>query len=80
MKTAASAISLTSHAAKKGNFRRAVARMAKLMGISAQIYVLEFMVEETKALIRSEGAEVITVHGDYNVAVRAAAKDAETCG
>ena len=64
------------HAATDGNFGRAVARMASLMGVDATIYVPEIMVEETKRLIASEGAAVNVVNGDYDAAVRAAESEA----
>jgi diaminopropionate ammonia-lyase len=53
----------------EGNWGRAVARMAKYMGIPATIYVPEFMVLATQEKIRSEGAEVIVVDGDYDHSV-----------
>ena len=68
------------YAATDGNFGRAIARMAHLMGVSASIYVPKIMVEETKRLIASEGATVIVVQGDYDAAVSRAEKDSSTQG
>ncbi|KAI0206823.1 pyridoxal-phosphate dependent enzyme family protein [Astrocystis sublimbata] len=45
--------------ATEGNCGRAVARMARYMGLKARVWVPGFMGEETRALIRSEGAEVV---------------------
>jgi len=56
-------------AATDGNHGRAVARMAKLLGLSARIYVPSGMYESTKLLIESEAARVVTVQGDYDCAV-----------
>ncbi|KAG8532576.1 uncharacterized protein KY384_002453 [Bacidia gigantensis] len=65
------------HAATDGNFGRAVARMAGTVGVESRIYVPRIMVEETKRLIGSEGAEVVVAGGDYNDAVKTAAQGAE---
>lgn len=60
-------------AATDGNHGRAVARMAKILlpdqEERAMIYVPEGMYETTKKLIEGEGAEVVTVNGDYDKAV-----------
>jgi diaminopropionate ammonia-lyase len=56
-------------AATDGNHGRAVARMAKYLGISATIYVPSDLDEEAKDNIRSEGAEVLTFDGDYDETV-----------
>ena len=62
--------------ATDGNWGRAVARMANIMGANAQIYVPKVMVEATKQKIRLEGAKVIVVDGDYDTAVKEAEKAA----
>ena len=62
--------------ATDGNWGRAVARMAKILGANALVYVPKVMVEATKQKIRHEGAEVIVVDGDYDMAVKEAEKAA----
>lgn len=61
----------------EGNWGRAVARMAKYMGIPAKIYVPSFMPETTRARIRSEGAELVVVEGSYDDGVAAARAESE---
>ena len=56
----------------EGNWGRAVARMARLLGVGAVVYVPAHVPEPTRALIRAEGADVRVVHGDYDGAVQAA--------
>lgn len=63
-------------AATDGNHGRAVARMARLLGLGAVIYVPEGMSEARIEAIRSEGATVVIVPGDYDAAVRRSAGDA----
>lgn len=63
-------------AATEGNHGRAVARMAKLMRIEAEIYASKFMNQLTENYIAGEGAKVIKVDGDYDAAVAGAAKEA----
>lgn len=66
-------------AATDGNHGRAVAAMAKWLGIKARIYVPEVMDLGTRALIQSEGAHVYlnVVDGDYDATVRQAFMSAE---
>lgn len=66
----------TLHTATDGNWGRAVARMADVLGATARIYVPKIMVETTKQKIRQEGAEVIVVDGDYDMAVKEAERAA----
>lgn len=61
----------------EGNWGRAVARMAKYIGISAVIYVPSFMPETTRARIRSEGADLLVVDGSYDDGVAAARAESE---
>jgi diaminopropionate ammonia-lyase family len=63
-------------AASEGNHGRAVARMAKLMGLGADIYASRFMNKSTEVFIAGEGADVVRVDGDYDAAVAEAAKAA----
>lgn len=67
-------------AATDGNHGRAVARMARLLGAAATIYVPAGTAPARIAAIESEGAAVSVVTGDYDAAVRRSAEDAsETC-
>jgi diaminopropionate ammonia-lyase len=62
-------------AATDGNHGRAVARMAKLLGYGAAIYVPEGTTPARIDAIESEGARVTVVPGDYDEAVRRSAQD-----
>lgn len=66
-KAQASSISLVT--ASEGNHGRAVAYMARLLGIQAEIFVPRSMSEETRNCIASEGARVTVVQGTYDEAV-----------
>ena len=66
---------LTLAAATDGNHGRAVARMARDLGLSARIFVPEDMVPARITAIESEGADVVVVPGTYDDAVRASAAD-----
>jgi diaminopropionate ammonia-lyase len=66
---------VTLAAATDGNHGRAVAHMARLLGLSARIFVPDDMVAARIAAIESEGAEVIVVQGSYDDAVHASAAD-----
>lgn len=61
----------------EGNWGRAVARMAKYIGIPAVIYVPSFMPETTRARIRSEGADLLVVDSSYDDGVAAARAESE---
>jgi diaminopropionate ammonia-lyase len=63
-----------------GNHGRAVARMAKLLGITASIFTTAHLDHETLNLIASEGAQVIVIEGDYDSAVQRAKTQAEIAG
>ena len=77
------ATQLTPHGARRlvaatdGNHGRAVARMARLLGWSATIFVPEGTVEARTSAIASEGAEVVVVDGTYDEAVEVAAREAD---
>jgi diaminopropionate ammonia-lyase len=72
--------SLTLCAATDGNHGRAVARVARLLGLRAVIYAPEEMTAPRVADIASEGATVTVVPGGYDAAVRRSAQDAsDTC-
>jgi diaminopropionate ammonia-lyase len=60
--------------ATDGNHGRAVARMAAHFATTATVFVPQVMLPATAELIASEGADVVWVDGDYDVAVHAAAQ------
>ena len=72
MSVKAKEASITLIAATEGNHGRAVAFMARLLGINAQIFVRQSMNEDTRGLIAGEGAHVVIVQGDYDKAVQEA--------
>jgi diaminopropionate ammonia-lyase len=67
---------LTLITATDGNHGRAVARMARLLGLPARIHVPDDMVEARREAIRSEGAQVVEEPGGYDAAVAASARAA----
>jgi diaminopropionate ammonia-lyase len=65
-------------AATDGNHGRALAWVARLLGLGARIFVPEDMVSARREAIAGEGAEVIVVEGTYDDAVeRSAAEEGE---
>jgi diaminopropionate ammonia-lyase len=68
---------LTLMAATDGNHGRAVARVAAWFGLSACIYVPNFVSEARRRAIQSEGAELVVVDGNYDAAVDAALRDSQ---
>ena len=62
-------------AATDGNHGRAVARMARLVGLGARIFVPAGTTDARIAGIASEGAEVIVVPGNYDTAVARSAEE-----
>lgn len=64
-------------AATDGNHGRAVARMARLLGLTAHILVPADMVAARIAAIESEGAAVTVVPGGYDDAIAASARLAD---
>ena len=64
---------LTLVAATDGNHGRAVAHMARLLGLRARILVPDDMAVARVDAITGEGAQVEIVHGDYDRAVAASA-------
>ncbi|KAL4898905.1 hypothetical protein BDW74DRAFT_171891 [Aspergillus multicolor] len=66
--------SITLLAATKGNHGRAVAFMARTLGIEANIFVPDSMDHPTQNRIRSEGAKVTIIKDDYDTAVLEALK------
>jgi diaminopropionate ammonia-lyase len=63
--------------ATDGNHGRAVARMARLCGAPARVFVPDVTEPATRAAIAEEGAEVVQVGGGYDEAVAAARRWAE---
>jgi len=63
-------------AATDGNHGRAVARVARLLGLGAKIFVPWDMAIARREAIASEGAEVIVVDGTYDEAVERSAEEA----
>ena len=63
-------------AATDGNHGRAVARMARLLGLDAHILVPEGTSEARIEAIASEGARVTVVAGDYDETIRRSAGEA----
>lgn len=76
LRAAAAGLGLTLCAATDGNHGRGVARMARLLDFAAVIYVPADMTQARLDAIRSEGAIVRAVAGDYDDAVAAAAAEA----
>jgi diaminopropionate ammonia-lyase len=62
-------------AATDGNHGRAVARVARQLGLPARILVPSDMVAARRQAIADEGAEVVVVDGGYDDAVRRAAEE-----
>ncbi len=76
----APALPLKLAAATDGNHGRAVARMARWLGLDAEIFVPDEMVPARRAAIADEGATVTVVDGSYDDAVaRAASEASERC-
>ncbi|KAI3612002.1 serine dehydratase [Moniliophthora roreri] len=71
---------LTLYTATDGNHGRAVARVASLLGLEAQIFVPEAVSETSRDAIRAEGAQVVLLNADYDEAVRTAEREAEKAG
>lgn len=63
--------------ATDGNHGRAVARMAKLLGLQARIYIPTGLSDAAIDGIRSEGADLIALDTTYDEVVAAAAASAE---
>ncbi|KAK2747736.1 hypothetical protein FQN57_001766 [Myotisia sp. PD_48] len=69
LRQAASQTSIRLFSATDGNHGRAVAYMAKLLGLSAEIFVPQHLDKNTQDLIAGEGARVIAVDGSYDDAI-----------
>ncbi len=67
--SASKAAGFTLYAATDGNHGHAVARMAKYLGIEAAIYVPNILGQDAKDNIKSEGATVVVIDGDYDQTV-----------
>jgi diaminopropionate ammonia-lyase len=64
-------------AATDGNHGRAVARVARLLGLGAKIFVPWDMTLARREAIAGEGAEVVVVEGTYDEAVERSAEEGE---
>jgi diaminopropionate ammonia-lyase len=64
-------------AATDGNHGRAVARMARLLGLGADVLVPDDMVPARREAIVAEGARVTVVHGTYDDAIARSAELAD---
>ncbi|MFI0453967.1 diaminopropionate ammonia-lyase [Actinomadura sp. 6N118] len=64
-------------AATDGNHGRAVARMASLLGLAAEVFVPDGVHPAARAAIKAEGATVVDVASPYDDAVREAAASAD---
>jgi diaminopropionate ammonia-lyase len=64
-------------AATDGNHGRAVARVARLLGLGARIFVPDDMVRARREAIAGEGADIVTVEGTYDRAVERSAAEGE---
>jgi diaminopropionate ammonia-lyase len=66
--------------ASAGNHGRAVARVARDLGLFARVYMSSAAADAPRKAIASEGAEVVIVDGTYDEAVRVMAQDAAAHG
>ncbi|EME81536.1 uncharacterized protein MYCFIDRAFT_118244, partial [Pseudocercospora fijiensis CIRAD86] len=65
----------------EGNWGRACARMSRILGIEATIYVPGFMSTSTLNLLRDEGAHVrVLKNGSYDDSIAATRKDSHETG
>jgi diaminopropionate ammonia-lyase len=78
--TAARKHSIRLYAATDGNHGRAVAKMARTLGVGASIYVPNDMDQPTRDFITGEGAQMFVVDGDYDKAVITASHEAKSAG
>lgn len=76
LRTALAGTELTLTCATDGNHGRAVASLARRLGLAARILVPDAVSPARAAAIRDEGAEVVVLPVDYDAAVRAAAATA----
>ena len=67
---------LTVMAGTDGNHGRAVARVARWLGLNARIFVPSFVAAGRRQAIQAEGAELTVIDGVYDAAVDAAAEAA----
>ncbi|KAJ5679298.1 Peptidase M20 [Penicillium macrosclerotiorum] len=77
LSTQAKSQSITLVAATEGNHGRAVAFMARLLGIESVIFVPRSMDNFTQGRIAGEGAQVVIVQGCYDQAVQEASEKAQ---
>jgi diaminopropionate ammonia-lyase len=63
--------------ATDGNHGRAVAHMAALLGLTSTVFVPAVMTTAAADAIAAEGADVVRIEGDYDIAVATAARFAD---
>lgn len=73
-------LDITLIAATDGNHGRAVAHVARLVGLSARIHVPIDITDEAKLAIAGEGAELVVLDEPYDSVVRFATAVAESLG
>jgi diaminopropionate ammonia-lyase len=71
---------LTLMAATDGNHGRAVARVARWLGLGARIFVPSFVSPGRRQAIEAEGAELVVIDGVYDASVDAALEASRTAG
>lgn len=71
---------VTLYTATDGNHGRAVSRIAKLLGITAEIVIPANVSEVSRSLIASEGSSVERIDGDYDAAVERTIEKAREAG
>src|SRR5262245_31087179 len=67
-------------AATDGNHGRAVARVAKWLGLDARIFIPNFVAPGRRKAIEAEGAELVVVDGVYDASVDAALAASNSAG
>jgi diaminopropionate ammonia-lyase len=71
---------LTLMAATDGNHGRAVARVARWLGLHARIFVPDFVSPARRRAIEAEGADLVVIDGVYDASVDAALEAARAPG
>lgn len=66
---AAQKLGLKLFTATDGNHGRAVAKMAKILGIGAEVFIPRDLDDAAEGFIVAEGANVTRIDGDYDAAV-----------
>lgn len=77
---AAQKLGLALYTATDGNHGRAIAKMARILGIEAVVFIPMDLDKGPENFIRGEGAKVVRVDGDYDLAVRTADEEGNKLG